>query len=393
MAAAKFLTPDFKASRVHNALHRRGILGAAWSTMPRKKRDFRKRKMRTRLPIVLCSVVVVVILSQFGHSLKTSQEHQSISGAAVELVGVLDGEQKKVALLPADSPQQVGWHFIPKDERKGLELNSMTEGQRAATHELLRTVLSEMGYSKSTQIMELEKLLKELQDKHGGRGPIRDHLRYYLTFFGKPSTSAKWGLSFEGHHLSLNFVLKDDKLISSTPQFFATNPATVKSENAVDIALGTRLLRWEETLAFELVNTMSKSQLQTAVIAEKAPREIRAAGEAQPPQESPAGIAWKDLSSEQRKLLRRLVAEYVKAVPSDVASQRMNDIRDAGFGKIHFAWAGPLNPGVGHYYRVQGPTFLIEFVNTQPDADGNPANHIHCVWRDMRGDFAKPVGS
>ena len=348
--------------------------------------------MRIKLAIILCSFGAVAYFSQLGHSFKTAQQTSSISAAALELVGLLSADQKKVAILPVDSPQQVGWHFIPKDQRKGLELNKMTAAQRLATDQMLHNLLSKMGYNKATKIMELEKLLKELQAKNAGKGPIRDHLRYYLTMFGEPSDSSQWGLSFEGHHLSLNFVLKADKLISSTPQFFATNPATVKSENDVGVPLGTRLLRFEESLAFELVNSLSKKQLQSAVLDDQAPREIRAAGDAQPPQEAAAGIPWRDLSTEQRKLLRRLMAEYVNAVPKSVASERMSTIREAGFKNIHFAWAGAKNPGIGHYYRVQGPSFLIEFVNTQPDADGNPANHIHCVWRDMRGDFAKPIG-
>lgn len=347
--------------------------------------------MRTKLVTILFSFLAVAAFTQFGLGFKTGDTTKSIGDAATALVSSFDDNQKTVALLPADSPQQVGWHFIPKDSRKGLEMNKMTISQRAATDTLLRSLLSEMGHSKTTSIMHLEKLLKELQDKNGGQGPIRDHLRYYLTMFGKPSASGKWGISFEGHHLSLNFVIENGKIVSSTPQFFATNPATVKSENSVDIPLGTRLLRFEETIAFELVNTLSKNQRATAILANKAPREIRAAGDAQPPQEAAAGIPWKDLSSEQRKLLRRLIAEYVKAVPESVANERMDAIKDAGFAKILFAWAGALHPGVGHYYRVQGPTFLIEFVNTQPDADGNLANHIHCVWRDMRGDFAMPI--
>lgn len=348
--------------------------------------------MRAKLAVFLCSCFVIGLGVQLGFGFKVEKQSVDVNEAAMALISTLDADQKKVALLPAGSPQQVGWHFIPKDARKGLELNKMTAAQRKATDEMLQGLLSQMGHDKTTRIMNLEKLLKELQDKNGGKGPIRDHLRYYVTMIGEPSASGKWGLSFEGHHLSLNFVIENGKIVSSTPQFFATNPATVKSENNVGVDLGTRVLRFEETLAFELVNSMSKSQRQQAVFADKAPREIRAAGEAQPPQEDPIGIRWRDLSSEQRKLLRRLVAEYVKAVPGDIAAERMDAIKQGGFNKIHFAWAGAMNPGVGHYYRVQGPTFLIEFVNTQPDADGNPANHIHCVWRDMRGDFAMPIG-
>ena len=342
------------------------------------------------LPFVGC-LLLAVSFAPLAFSFKQGNEAAQISNQAIALAKTFDDAQNKVAILPADSPKIVGWHFIPKDERKGLELNKMSEAQRAATDKLLRAVLSEAGYHKASKIMELEKLLKELQDKKGRGGPIRDHLRYYVTMFGEPSLTDRWGLSFEGHHLSLNFVLEGQHVVASTPQFFATNPATVKSENKVGIPLGTRLLRLEETLAFELVNTMSKRQLEQAVIAEKAPREIRAAGEPQPPQEEPAGIAWRDLSKEQTKLLRRLINEYINAAPESVAGERREAMRKAKLRKIHFAWAGAMHPGVGHYYRIQGDTFLIEFVNTQPDADGNPANHVHCVWRDMRGDFGKKL--
>jgi len=347
--------------------------------------------MRQKLPAILSTIVVLSLLSQIGHSFKTDAATGSTSELGSSLVRTLSAAQKKVAVLPVDSPQQVGWHFIPKDERKGLELNVMSDAQRQATHALLQTLLSESGYDKATKIMALEKLLKELQAKAGGGGPIRDHLRYYLTLFGEPSSTGRWGISFEGHHLSLNYVIQNDKIVASTPQFFATNPATVKTENDANIQVGTRLLRFEETLAFELVQTLSKSQASQAIIADQAPREIRAAGEAQPPQEAAVGIAWRDLSMEQRKLLRRLIMEYIRAVPKEVADARLQAIKADGFGKIRFAWAGATVPGIGHYYRVQGPTFLIEFVNTQPDAAGNPANHIHCVWRNMKGDFGKSL--
>lgn len=333
-------------------------------------------------------VIATVATAGFGQQAKSP----GISAAAQALASTLTAEQKKIAVLAADSPLQVGWHFIPKDARKGLEMNDMSAQQREATHALLKSLLSKVGYSKTTQIMALEKLLKELQDKNGGKGPIRDHLRYYVTMFGEPSPTSQWGLSFEGHHLSLNYVIKNGEIVSSSPQFFATNPAIVKSENSVGIDVGNRVLRLEETLAFELVNTLSKQQRGSAIIAEKAPREIRAAGDAQPPQEEAVGIRWNDLSKTQRNLLRRLINEYINTVPEKTANERKESLKEGGQRNIHFAWAGAMNPGVGHYYRVQSPTFLIEFVNTQPDADGNPANHIHAVWRDMRGDFAKPIG-
>lgn len=309
--------------------------------------------------------------------------------AGAEFVKLLTPAQREITVLPYDAPGRVDWHFIPKDYRKGLQLKEMTEEQRLAAHHLLRSALSQVGYSKATRIMHLENLLHELE---AGRGRnIRDPLRYYFTLFGEPASRGRWGLSVEGHHLSLNFVIEEGRVISSTPQFFATNPTVVKTANSSQVPVGTRVLAQEELLAFELVNRLSAEQLQVALIAKEAPPEIRDAGSPQPPQAPPVGIAYSALDAKQKSLIEQLIHEYCAAMPQEIAEARLEEIDAAGWDGIHFAWAGAREEGIGHYYRVQGPTFLIEFVNNQPDSAGNPANHIHCVWRDMRGDFALPL--
>jgi len=313
-----------------------------------------------------------------------------VTPAAQAFVKTLSAEQKKTALLPYSSALRTDWHFIPKDERKGLQVKHMTKPQRAAALSLLKSSLSAAGYKKTTTIMKMEGLLAELE---GGKGRnIRDPLRYYFTVFGEPADKGRWGLSIEGHHLSLNFVFEGGEVVSSTPAFFAANPATVQNKNE-KFAIGARVLRDEEQLGFDLVNALNKKQLSAALIADKAPREIRAAGEPQPPAAKAVGVAAKQLNKKQVKLLQKLIKTYAASMRNDVSDARMKAIDEAGIGAVHFAWAGATEPGVGHYYRIQGPTFLIEFVNTQPDAAGNPANHIHCVWRDTAGDFALPVKS
>jgi hypothetical protein len=250
-------------------------------------------------------------------------------------------------------------------------------------------VLSEAGYGKATKIMELESLLAELQK--GKTGPLRDSERYYFAVFGQPIDEGRWGLSIEGHHLSLNFVIEKGNVISSTPTSLCANPAIVMNENIPTIKKGTRVLAKEETLAFELLASFDAEQKKVAIIAEKAPAEIRAAGEPQPPTEAAAGIAADKLTGKQRSVLQSLIEEYANNLPVDVAKERMEAIEREGIGQVHFAWAGAQEPGVGHYYRVQGPTFVIELVNVQPDSAGNPANHIHSIWRDMAGDFALSI--
>lgn len=327
------------------------------------------------------------LMTSFGLTFfKADDPGEPMTEACAALIDSLDAKQKKTALMEYGAPDRLGWHFIPKDERKGLQIKFMNESQRAAAHKLLQAALSDAGYSKATQIMGLEKLLNELEE---GKGRwARDHERYYVTIFGKPENGARWGLSFEGHHLSLNFVVDNGRVISTTPQFFAANPAIVKNENKTGIKVGTRVLAKEEALAFELVNSLSDEQKQVGILAPEAPKEIRAAGEPQPPQTAAEGISYKDLEGKQRGLLLSLIQEYCNAMPGPIAQKRVNQLHFDGLNDIHFAWAGATEPGIGHYYRVQGPSFLIEFVNTQPDAAGNPANHIHCVWRDMHGDFA-----
>lgn len=309
--------------------------------------------------------------------------------AAQSFLKTLSADQLKVAQLPYAAPERVDWHFIPKPARKGMQVKLMTPAQREASFLLLRSVVSQLGYKKATTIMSMEKLLFELE---GGKGAnIRDPERYFFTVFGDPTGTERWGLSIEGHHMSLNFVLQGDQVISSTPQVFAANPATIKAKNASGFEVGARILAREEQLAFDLVNSLSAEQEAIAIFDKTALKEVRNAGVAQPPTDAAIGISVEKLNDEQKKVLRNLIEEYCVAMPEDVALARLKELDAAGYEKVTFAWAGATEPGIGHYYRIQGPTFLVEFVNTQPDAAGNIANHIHCYWRDIRGDFALPA--
>ncbi|MBV08507.1 DUF3500 domain-containing protein [Rubinisphaera sp.] len=321
--------------------------------------------------------------------LKKTEPSPDMTAQATGLLNQLDERQLEVAMLPYASSQRVDWHFIPMETRKGLMLRHMTDAQRENALGLLKTCLSQAGYKKAESIMSLEKLLYSFEKPE--TRDRRDPLKYYVTIFGDPREDKQWGLSFEGHHLSLNFVVENGELIAATPQFFATNPATIKTENDLGFKMGMAVLKDEEQLGFDLVNSLSDSQKKSAIIDQEAPREIRNAGSVHPPTDAPAGIPAEKLSNEQKVTLKNLINVYANAVPQKRAAIRLKEIEDNGFENVHFAWAGATEPGIGHYYRIQAKSFLIEFVNTQPDAAGNPANHIHCVWRDMDGDFALPI--
>ena len=310
----------------------------------------------------------------------------AMTAAAEKFLATLPAEQRATATMSFDDPARLKWHFIPMPERKGLQFKHMTPPQREAALALLRSALSPLGYGKATEIMALEGILRELE-KTRSNGPIRDPERYYFTLFGAPSNTGRWGLSVEGHHLSLNFVVEQGKLRGHTPAFFGANPAVVRNALENLPKAGTRTLAGEEQQAFALLASLTADERKTATIADKAPADIRGPADPQPPTGEPAGIALGKLNASQQKLAWSLIEAYAANMAPAVAQARLHEIQAAGVDKIFFAWAGAGEPGVGHYYRLEGPTFLVEFVNVQPDAAGNPANHIHSVWRDRRGDF------
>ena len=334
--------------------------------------------------LLLAGSIVFLSPSQ-GTQTKPESPGESMTNAANTFLATLDDEQKKVVVYSFDAKERTGWHFIPKDSRKGLQVKLMKPNQRAEAVKLLKSCLSHAGFKKAEVIMQLEGLLHAIEK---GKGNIRDPERYYFTVFGKPSDDSKWGLSIEGHHLSLNFVVENNKLISVSPSFFAANPAVVKTDIYSKIKKGTRVLAGEEVHGFELVNSLDAEQKQLAIFAEKAPKEIRAAGEAQAPSDAAIGISGAKLNPEQMKILKQLVGSYAVNFPAAIKDEKLKAIEKNGWDAVKFAWGGATKPGIGHYYRIQGKSFLIEFVNTQPDAQGNPANHIHCVWRNPNGDFA-----
>jgi len=311
--------------------------------------------------------------------------------AATDWLATLTPEQVTLAKRPFDEAGRIDWHFIPKPARKGVQLRDMTASQQEAAHRLLRAALSEVGYDKSTLIMRLDEILRIIEGAKAKN--IRDPLRYFFTVFGTPAPAGRWSLSVEGHHLSLNFTVRDGRIVDSTPQFMGANPAEVRTTFPGLPEKGRRVLAEEETLAFALVKSLDAGQKGKGVIAAEPPKEIRAAGEPQSPREPAVGIAFTELSAEQQATLRKLVGVYRAAMTEAVAAERLALIERAagGWDAVRFAWQGSLEPGIGHGYRVEGPTFVIEFVNVQPDAEGNPANHIHCVWRDKTGDFDLPA--
>ena len=344
--------------------------------------------MKYRKPLALLALLAVVVgAGAFRLLLRSSGPEMVSSGQ--KFLDSLTSDQRSRATMAFDDPARLKWHFIPLPERKGLQIKDMSPPQRELAHDLLEAGLSQIGFDKATTIMSLEKILRELEKKRTG-GPIRDPERYYFTIFGTPDQTGKWGWSVEGHHLSLNFVVDQGRCVGHTPSFFGANPATVKShEPAIDGAppAGTRVLAKEEDLGFQVFAALDDAQRKVALLATKAPHELRGAGDPQAPTGSPEGLPASKMTDAQKQLLQSLIKVYADNMAADIAAVRLAEVDRAGLDQVYFAWAGANRPGIGHYYRLQGPTFVVEFVNTQPDAEGNVANHIHSLWRDLRGDF------
>ena len=252
---------------------------------------------------------------------------------------------------------------------------------RSATDSSARAVadaLSTQGYLKATHIMQLEQILGELEQAMATGRFQRDPELYWFMLFGTPSREKPWGWRVEGHHLSLSFSAVTPELIATTPAFMGSNPAEVRR----GAHAGLRILGAEEDLARALLASFDDSRRSRAIIETTAPQDIVTANRRDVTLRDPVGLPASAMTETQRGMLWQLVAEYVQNVQRDIANRQLEKIKHAGIDKLHFAWAGSLERGKGHYYRIHGPTSLIEYDNTQ-----NNANHIHSVWRDLQDDF------
>jgi hypothetical protein len=352
--------------------------------------------------------------------------------AALGWLDTLDDGQRAVAVGAAPSAEdgpdaeRRRWFYTPTDHG-GLTVHQQRPAQQRAAMRLLAAGLSEAGYVTVAAVMGLENVLDRVEgfSVRFGRERGRDPGLYYLRVFGEPGGSGAWGWRFGGHHVSLNNLVVDGVVVASTPCFLGADPAVAPLlGGAVQRPLGR-----VEDLARELVRSLPAEQARRAVLLPRAPADVvggnrtrltegdraipltgvwrgrfpddgeqerlqatsdaidRASGLGDADHgalaltDRPKGVAAAELDATQRELLRALLATYLDRVPADVSPiARYAD--DAELDAVHVAWAGPLEPGAPHYYRLQGPRLLVEWDNTQ-----RGANHAHSVWRDPAADF------
>jgi hypothetical protein len=302
-----------------------------------------------------------------------------MAGAAQNFLAALNDEQRGKAAFAFTSDERENWHFVPR-ERKGITLKELTSAQHHLAFSLLASGLSHRGYLKATTIMSLEQIL---QDSEGpNRRFPRDPELYHVSIFGSPDVQGTWGWRFEGHHLSVNFTVVKGQLVSGSPSFFGTNPAEVRTGSRA----GLRVLAAEEDLGRQLVKSLTEAQLRDALVETKAPDDVLTGNARVADLGEPKGLPLSRLNAAQNAVAKQLLNEYATRLRGEFAAADLKEIQAAGWKKIVFAWAGGTEKGDRHYYRLHGPTFLLEYDNTQ-----NDANHVHAVWRELKGDFARDL--
>jgi hypothetical protein len=318
----------------------------------------------------------------FAQSLVAQQAQIELSEAIVAasnlFVSGLDAQQRERASFDFNDEERLNWHFIPR-AREGVTLKELTPDQLRSARDLLQTLFSAKGFQKTENVRDLENVLAVLEPD----GPfVRDPDLYYITVFGTPSMTDTWAIRYEGHHLAFNWTFIRGAGIASTPQFFGSNPAEVQGGERQ----GTRVLAAEEDMGRQLLKSLNEMQRSEAVLSGEAPRDIFSAAQKQVMSLEDVGISYGQLNPQQQEMLLGIILEVASAQTEVVASERLRIIMADGIDAVKFAWIGGFERGDAHYYRIQGGNFLIEYDNTQ-----NDANHVHLVWRDFDGDFGRDL--
>lgn len=304
--------------------------------------------------------------------------------AADQFLEGLSPELRKKAAFEFDDPHRTSWFFTPQQDRernptrKGVRLEELNDDQKKKALALLKAGTSAKGFEQATTIMSLEGILRDAEKKGT---MVRNPDWYFISVFGKPSKTGKWGWRIEGHHLAVSFTLDRGQIESPTPFFFGANPATVKNGPRS----GLRAIPEVEDLAGELIKSLDADQVKAARQAKHFPEIAENTSAAKIG--APVGLAAARLTEQQRGTLVKLLTAYTDRMPANIGAAEMKAAQDAGIDKVHFAYSGEAELGKPYTYQVQGPTFVVQFLNIQNDGSGNPNNHIHSVWRRLPADF------
>jgi hypothetical protein len=331
---------------------------------------------------LISAIALIAALVPHGGLAATQSSSTAMVAAGQALVNALTPQQRPQAMFPLESDDLFTWKVVPDSAASctGLALEAMTPAQRTLAQHLLQAGLSDKGYATYTAIMNLEDVLRGMDKDR--KTSTHDPLAYCVSIFGNPAPDTDWAWRVEGPHVSLHFTVVKGRLASSAPTFAGANPAEVRSGKEK----GTRVLAEQEDAARAMLMALTPEERTKAIVDTTAPGELLTANMETVSPMKPAGLPSKDMTPEQRLQLIGVVKTYADLLADDLARERVDRIYSAGVDQLYFAWAGGTEPGQPHYYRIQGPTFVLELDNAQ-----DAANHIHTVWRDFNGDFGRDL--
>jgi uncharacterized protein DUF3500 len=332
--------------------------------------------MRATPPLPRLFTAMALLLAPAAAAADMQAAGANMRVAAEALVASVDARKRSRLVLPFTDAARTDWHYTPRS-RPGLSFADLDAAQREGVHRLLKGALSAVGHRKVVNIVELELVLRELETF----GLLRDPEKYFVVFFGPPDAQAPWGWRFEGHHLSLNFTLRGNAAIATTPSFFGANPAEVPKGPKK----GLRVLAPEEDEARKLMGMLDEAQRRAAIVDSRTYGDIVSGAKDKVSPLDQRGLEARAMTEPQRAQLRKLIEVYADAFEPALRAARLARANE-GFDAVRFAWAGATEKRRQHYYRVQGAKFLIEY-----DASQNDGNHVHTVWRDFDGDFGRDL--
>lgn len=316
-------------------------------------------------------------MSKPAQMARTPRSVQAMRDAATAFLASLGEEQQTRAVAPFDTVDHREWTYLP-GPRPGLAFEDMTVNQRQVALRLLDSGLSARAAAEARDIMSLEDVLAVIEAAEGGSQFRRDPLCYWFRILGDPHGAGPWGWRVNGHHVAVHVTVVQDT-VAVTPQFFGANPAVVPTGERA----GHRALPQEEDLARDLLGRLESAQLSVAIVDPVAPWDIQTRHDPVADVDVvPHGLRYTDMDNQQQRMLSGLIRHYVDRMRTELADVAWKRITDAGLDDVTFAWAGGQLRGDGHYYAVRGPNFLLEYDNTQ-----NNANHVHTVWRDRDNDW------
>lgn len=335
-----------------------------------------------KIPILFVSLAFLYpLMAHEGHEPTADAESAQMAAtaemakAAKSFLALLDEKEKKETVFDFKDDDRENWHYVPTD-RKGVRLDTLAIEKQHLAHAILAGGLSHKGYLTANQIMSLEAYLAAKEKNPAYRNPGK----YFLAIFGTPAAKGTWAWRFEGHHLSVNLTFVDGKAQDS-PTFFGTNPAEIQDGPRK----GQRPLGEIEDAARALATELQKAG-QRVVFTDKAPAEIITGQERSFKAFADEGVHSAKLDDAGRKKILALFNTIYAYQRAELGAAELQKLREQDDKKITFAWAGSLERGQAHYFRLQSPDIVIEYANTQ-----NNANHAHLTFRNIHDDFGRDL--